>query len=78
MTHFPQFTQLEVTKSVSGTIRKLWETEGVAFLKKGLSARIMSTAPTSAILVISYEWVKRMSLRTTGGNDTTLVSKQLS
>ena len=69
--------QLEVTKSISGTIRKLWKEEGIAFLKKGLSARIISTAPTSAILVISYEWVKRMSLRTPTGSNT-LVSQQLS
>ena len=49
----------------------------MAFLKKGLSARIISTAPTSAILVVSYEWVKRMSLRTSTGSNS-LVSQQLS
>ena len=66
-----------MTKSISGTVKKLWNEEGVAFLKKGLSARIMSTAPTSAILVISYEWVKRMSLRTPIGHSS-LVSQQVS
>jgi len=45
------------------TVQRLWAEEGVAFVKKGLSARIWSTAPTSAILVVSYEWVKRMSLK---------------
>ena len=70
-------TQLELTKSISGTVRKLWKEEGMAFLKKGLSARIISTAPTSAILVISYEWVKRMSLKTPTGSNT-LVNQQLS
>ena len=61
---YTYLTKLEQTKALKLTLQKLWKEEGVAFFKKGLSARIMSTAPTSAILVISYEWVKRMSLRT--------------
>lgn len=48
---------------MKGTLRTLWQEEGIAFLRKGLSARIISTAPASALLVVSYEWVKRMSLK---------------
>ena len=57
--------QLETSHTLKGTLTNLWREEGLAFLKKGLSARIISTAPTSAILVVSYEWIKRMSLKTT-------------
>jgi len=44
---------------------KLWLEEGTGFLYKGLSARVISTVPTSALLVVTYEWVKRLSLKTT-------------
>ena len=56
--------QLETSHSLKATLTQLMKEEGLAFLKKGLSARIASTAPTSALLVVSYEWVKRMSLKT--------------
>ena len=55
--------QLENQQTLKGTFKHLWREEGVSFLRKGLSARIISTAPTSALLVVSYEWVKRMSLK---------------
>lgn len=57
------FVQLEVSRTLRGTLANLWQEEGLSFLKKGLSARILSAAPTSAVLVVSYEWVKRMSLK---------------
>lgn len=57
--------QLETSQSLQGTLSHLWREEGLGFLKKGLSARIISTAPASALLVVSYEWVKRMSLKST-------------
>lgn len=55
--------QLETSRSLKGTLYNLWKEEGLAFLKKGLSARIISTVPTSALIVAGYEWVKRMSLK---------------
>ena len=55
--------QLENKHTLKGTLKNLWQEEGISFLRKGLSARIISTAPTSALLVVSYEWVKRMSLK---------------
>lgn len=57
--------QLETRHSLQGTFANLWREEGLGVLKKGLSARIISTAPTSALLVVSYEWVKRISLKPT-------------
>ena len=55
--------QLEGSRTIRDTLKRLLKEEGIRGLKKGLSARIISVAPTSAILVTSYEWVKRMSLR---------------
>ena len=56
--------QLEDSKSLKKTFNKLWREEGIRFLHKGLTARTASAAPNSAILITSYEWVKRKSLRT--------------
>ena len=60
----PPPPQLEETQSIKATLQRFWRDEGIRGLKKGLSARIISSTSTSAILVVSYEWVKRMSLRT--------------
>jgi len=56
--------QLEDSKSVRATVKRLWREEGLRGMRKGLSARILANAPTSGILVLTYEWVKRLSLRT--------------
>lgn len=56
--------QLEDSRFVRQTFEKLWKEEGIKFLHKGLTARIASVAPNSAILITAYEWVKRKSLRT--------------
>ena len=46
-------------------MRRLYKEEGVAAVKKGLSARIVSSLIVSALMITSYEWVKRLSLRST-------------
>ena len=46
------------------TLAKFLQEESIGGLKKGLSARIMASLPTSAIMILSYEWIKRVSLRT--------------
>ncbi|EDO42357.1 predicted protein [Nematostella vectensis] len=45
------------------TFRSLLHEEGVAAVVKGLSARIISMAPSSLIMVVGYETIKKLSLR---------------
>ena len=56
--------QLESNLSLRTCIRKLWREEGLTILYKGLSARIMQNAPTSGLMVLGYETLKRLSLKT--------------
>eukprot|EP00731_Ephydatia_muelleri_P017812 Em0010g910a len=55
--------QLQQGGTIKDTVRKLYKEEGVAALKKGLSARMVSSIIVSALMITSYEWVKRLSLR---------------
>ncbi|XP_026856562.2 solute carrier family 25 member 44a isoform X2 [Electrophorus electricus] len=55
--------QVEGRSSVIETFRQLLAEEGMWGLTKGLSARIISSAPTSILIVIGYETLKRLSLR---------------
>lgn len=44
--------------------RTLLKEEGPKGLTKGLSARILSMVPSSIVMVLGYETVKRLSLKT--------------
>lgn len=44
--------------------RTLLKEEGPKGLRKGLSARILSMVPSSIVMVLGYETVKRLSLKT--------------
>ncbi|KAK3558076.1 hypothetical protein QTP86_009144 [Hemibagrus guttatus] len=54
---------VEGCSSVVGTFKQLIAEEGMWGLTKGLSARIISSLPTSILIVIGYETLKRLSLR---------------
>ncbi|XP_072349087.1 solute carrier family 25 member 44-like isoform X2 [Scyliorhinus torazame] len=49
--------------SIILTFEQLLKEEGLLGLTKGLSARILSAAPTTLLLVVGYETLKKMSLR---------------
>lgn len=55
--------QVEGRSSVVETFRQLLREEGGWGLTKGLSARIVSSLPTSLLVVLGYETLKRLSLR---------------
>lgn len=55
--------QVEGRSSVTETFKQLLAEEGMWGLSKGLSARIISSLPTSVMIVIGYETLKRLSLR---------------
>ncbi|XP_061750593.1 solute carrier family 25 member 44a [Nerophis ophidion] len=55
--------QLEGRSSVVETFKQLLAEEGVWAMTKGLSARIISAMPTSVLIVVGYETLKRLSLR---------------
>lgn len=55
--------QVEGRSSVIETFKQLLAEEGVWGMTKGLSARIISSTPTSVLIVVGYETLKRLSLR---------------
>ncbi|XP_039882260.1 solute carrier family 25 member 44a [Simochromis diagramma] len=55
--------QVEGRTSVIGTFKQLLVEEGAYGLTKGLSARVISSTPTSVLIVVGYETLKRLSLR---------------
>ncbi|XP_027870622.1 solute carrier family 25 member 44b [Xiphophorus couchianus] len=55
--------QVEGRTSVIQTFRELIREEGCWGLTKGLSARIISSAPTAIVIVVGYETLKKLSLR---------------
>ncbi|KAL7857726.1 hypothetical protein AOLI_G00178280 [Acnodon oligacanthus] len=55
--------QVEGRSSVIETFKQLLAEEGMWGLTKGLSARIISSTPTSILIVVGYETLKRLSLR---------------
>ena len=57
--------QLESNLSLRACMKKLWQEEGLTILYKGLSARIMQNAPTSGLMILGYETLKRLCLKTT-------------
>jgi len=56
--------QIEGGTSILLTAKTLYSEEGLRAVFKGLSARIMSTIPTSLIIIVGYETVKKLSLKT--------------
>ncbi|KAK7893104.1 hypothetical protein WMY93_022256 [Mugilogobius chulae] len=55
--------QVEGRNSVVDTFKQLVSEEGFWGLTKGLSARIISSAPTAIVMVVGYETLKKLSLR---------------
>ncbi|KAM4553406.1 solute carrier family 25 member 44a isoform 1-T2 [Fundulus diaphanus] len=55
--------QVEGRSSVVETFKQLLAEEGIWMMTKGLSARIISSTPTSVLIVVGYETLKRLSLR---------------
>ncbi|XP_072321191.1 solute carrier family 25 member 44b [Eucyclogobius newberryi] len=55
--------QVEGRSSVVDTFKQLVSEEGFWGLTKGLSARILSSAPTAIVMVVGYETLKKLSLR---------------
>ncbi|XP_061678249.1 solute carrier family 25 member 44a [Syngnathoides biaculeatus] len=55
--------QVEGRSSVVETFKQLLAEEGLGTMTKGLSARIISSTPTSVLIVVGYETLKRLSLR---------------
>ncbi|MEQ2245185.1 hypothetical protein ILYODFUR_024992 [Ilyodon furcidens] len=55
--------QVEGRSSVTETFKQLLAEEGIWMMTKGLSARIISSTPTSVLIVVGYETLKRLSLR---------------
>ncbi|KAG7246798.1 hypothetical protein CRUP_014909 [Coryphaenoides rupestris] len=55
--------QVEGRSSVLETFRQLLAEEGPRGMTKGLSARVISAMPTSVLIVVGYETLKRLSLR---------------
>ncbi|XP_041034244.1 solute carrier family 25 member 44a isoform X2 [Carcharodon carcharias] len=55
--------QVEGKSSIIITFKQLLREEGLLGLTKGLSARILSSAPTTLLLVVGYETLKKISLR---------------
>ncbi|XP_007569031.1 solute carrier family 25 member 44 [Poecilia formosa] len=55
--------QVEGRTSIIQTFRELIREEGCWGLTKGLSARIISSAPTAIVMVVGYETLKKLSLR---------------
>ncbi|KAJ0029062.1 hypothetical protein NQD34_004059 [Periophthalmus magnuspinnatus] len=55
--------QVEGCSSVIGTFKQLMAEEGMWGLTKGLSARVISSTPTSVLIVVGYETLKRLSLK---------------
>lgn len=56
--------QVEGRSSIVETFKQLLAEEGMWVMTKGLSARIISSTPTSVLIVVGYETLKRLSLRT--------------
>ncbi|XP_073423009.1 solute carrier family 25 member 44 [Dendrobates tinctorius] len=55
--------QVEGKSSIINTFRQLMVEEGPWGLTKGLSARIISSTPSTIVIVVGYETLKKLSLR---------------
>lgn len=54
---------MEGKNSIILTFRQLMAEEGPWGLMKGLSARIISATPSTIVIVVGYESLKKLSLR---------------
>ena len=54
---------MEGRKSILRTLRDLLNNEGLMALTKGMFASALSEMPCSAITIIGYEMVKKLSLK---------------
>ena len=54
------FIQLDTSSTLRSTVVKIWQEEGMRAIVKGLSARLMYSGPASAIIVSSYELMKKI------------------
>lgn len=61
--HVSRLLKVEGRSSVIETFKQLLAEEGLRGMTKGLSARIISSTPTSVLIVVGYETLKRLSLR---------------
>lgn len=55
--------QVEGKSSIILTFKQLMAEEGPWGLTKGLSARIISATPSTIVIVVGYETLKKLSLR---------------
>ncbi|MEE6491599.1 hypothetical protein FKM82_016282 [Ascaphus truei] len=55
--------QVEGKSSIINTFRQLMAEEGPWGLTKGLSARIISSTPSTIVIVVGYETLKKLSMR---------------
>ncbi|XP_040188220.1 solute carrier family 25 member 44 [Rana temporaria] len=55
--------QVEGKSSIINTFKQLMAEEGPWGLTKGLSARIISSTPSTMVIVVGYETLKKLSLR---------------
>lgn len=55
--------QVEARNSVVLVLKELLQEEGIFGLTKGLSARIANMMPSSLLITLGYETIKRLSLR---------------
>lgn len=55
--------KVEGRSSAIEAFKQLLVEEGFWGMTKGLSARIISSLPTSVVIVVGYETLKRLSLR---------------
>ncbi len=62
-------TRVQLASRAHGSMREvlvtLFKQAGVRGLMKGVTARMLHTAPNSALMIAAYEMVKRMSLKPT-------------
>lgn len=60
---------MEGRKSILRTLRDLLSNEGPMALTKGMFASALSEMPCSAITIIGYEMVKKLSLKEDSGTE---------
>ena len=61
--HFFDCVQVEGGNSVIYVFKELIREEGILGISKGLSARIAAMIPSSFLITLGYETIKKLSLR---------------
>ncbi len=57
------FLQVHGGNSIVSTFMQLIEEEGAKGMTKGLTARLLNVMPSSLVIIVGYETLKRLSLR---------------